>query len=174
MELIIVKDEILQSVKDYVEKWYQIIEFSSIRFVDANDEELDGYFCVKIDLDLCPKAGDLNKVLCLHIQELELSARLYNVLSGNGFEFIGQILLLNIEDLIYLRGFGRKSCRKLQDKVSEILSINNITSEHIDEIKKRFFGDEVSQLLTCSERIRAVSNLDLDWESIFGKICDPN
>jgi DNA-directed RNA polymerase subunit alpha len=57
------------------------------------------------------------KIFDTPIEELDLSVRSYNCLKRSGITKVGQVLMMNEEDLLAVRNFGEKSLTELREKL---------------------------------------------------------
>lgn len=77
------------------------------------------------------------------IEELELSARLYNCLKRKGISSLGDILLASPEELMTIRNLGRKTALELIEKLDENgINYAMINRGEFDEKTASFFGIE--------------------------------
>jgi DNA-directed RNA polymerase subunit alpha len=57
------------------------------------------------------------KIFDTLIEELDLSVRSYNCLKRSGITKVGQVLMMNEDDLLAVRNFGEKSLQELKDRL---------------------------------------------------------
>ncbi len=57
------------------------------------------------------------KIFDTPIEELDLSVRSYNCLKRSGITKVGQVLMMNEEDLLAVRNFGEKSLNELRERL---------------------------------------------------------
>jgi DNA-directed RNA polymerase subunit alpha len=57
------------------------------------------------------------KIFDTPIEELDLSVRSYNCLKRSGITKVGQVLMMNEEDLLAVRNFGEKSLHELRERL---------------------------------------------------------
>jgi DNA-directed RNA polymerase subunit alpha len=79
------------------------------------------------------------KVMKTRIEELNLSARSHNCLSRSDIRFIGEIVLMDEEELAKLKNLGKKSLDEIKDKISE-LNITESTGLTAD-VREKFTND---------------------------------
>jgi DNA-directed RNA polymerase subunit alpha len=66
------------------------------------------------------------KIFDTPIEELDLSVRSYNCLKRSGITKVGQVLMMNEEDLLAVRNFGEKSLTELREKLLQRNFLPNV------------------------------------------------
>lgn len=59
------------------------------------------------------------RIFDMPIEDLDLSVRSYNCLKRSGYTKVGQVLMMNENDLLAVRNFGEKSLHELRDRLVE-------------------------------------------------------
>lgn len=86
--------------------------------------------------------------LALRIDEIELSVRSTNCLSGANIETIGQLVTIPEKNLLEFRNFGKKSLKEIQGKLSEMglglgmdLTKYGITQDNVHDVIAQYLED---------------------------------
>jgi DNA-directed RNA polymerase subunit alpha len=66
------------------------------------------------------------RIFDMLIEDLDLSVRSYNCLKRSGITRVGQVLMMNENDLLAVRNFGEKSLHELRDKLVERSLLPNV------------------------------------------------
>ena len=92
---------------------------------------------------------DLLKKLALKINEIELSVRSTNCLSGAHIETIGELVVMPEIEMLKFRNFGKKSLTEIKEKLSEMglslgmdLSKYNIDQNNIHSVIKQYLEEK--------------------------------
>lgn len=88
--------------------------------------------------------------LSLKINEIELSVRSTNCLSGANIETIGELVVMPESEMLKFRNFGKKSLTEIKQKLSEMglslgmdLSKYGINAENIKSVLKQYSEEKV-------------------------------
>lgn len=93
---------------------------------------------------------ELLRKLSLKINEIELSVRSTNCLSGANIETIGELVVMPESEMLKFRNFGKKSLTEIKHKLSEMglslgmdLSKYGINSENVKNVIKQYLEERI-------------------------------
>jgi DNA-directed RNA polymerase subunit alpha len=77
------------------------------------------------------------------IEELDLTVRSYNCLKRSGITRVGQVLMMNEDDLLAVRNFGEKSLQELRERLAARSFLPNVRQlEHGTDNGSAYDGNE--------------------------------
>lgn len=96
--------------------------------------------------------------LALRIDEIELSVRSTNCLSGAKIEYIGELVIIPEKHMLNFRNFGKKSLQEIKDKLEEMglhlgmeLSSMGLTRENVRDKIKDYLEKHKNNLQAAAE-----------------------
>jgi len=94
----------------------------------------------------------LMQKLCLKINEIELSVRSTNCLSGADINTIAELVIMPESDMLKFRNFGKKSLNEIKAKLEEMglylgmdLSRLGITRDNVKEVINQYLSEKAGQ-----------------------------
>ena len=91
-----------------------------------------------VDTNAGASNGDIEKTFLEKIDTLGLSARSYNSLERAGIEYVGELLLMDKNELKNIKNLGKKSLDEIEEKLAELnVDFSKVTDQLKESIQQK-------------------------------------